>query len=210
MESILHLPRWDVSNVQARLGQLQQRLELLQRRLDTATAGERRLISPLNFFAAAAVIGVAAIVATVYTPAYVVTQNGVVLGTVSDPQVFEDVVDRVEDRASEILGYEYTLDGEVTYDFALTEPENITPTAQFTTACAPIPVSAHTWQSCSCYGTSVGTKGMVKAGEAMALAGLSLFTDKKDVIEKAKEELKADLDGATYTPIPDDMMPYYD
>lgn len=133
MESILHLPRWDGSNVQARLGQLQQRLELLQRRLDTATAGERRLISPLNFFAAAAVIGVAAIVATVYTPAYVVTQNGVVLGTVSDPQVFEDVVDRVEDRASEILGYEYTLDGEVTYDFALTEPENITPTAQFET-----------------------------------------------------------------------------
>ena len=86
----------------------------------------------------------------------------------------------------------------------------ITPTAQFTTACAPIPVSAHTWQSCSCYGTSVGTKGMIRAGEAMALTGYDLFTDKKDVIEKAKEELKADLDGATYTPIPDDMMPYYD
>ena len=45
----------------------------------------------------------------------------------------DSVVDRVEDRASEILGYEYTLDGEVTYDFALTEPENITPTAQFET-----------------------------------------------------------------------------
>ena len=28
--------------------------------------------------------------------------------------------------------------------------------------------------------------------------------------ESVKEELKADLDGATYTPIPDDMMPYYD
>ena len=86
----------------------------------------------------------------------------------------------------------------------------ITPTAQFTTACAPLPVSAHTWQSCSCYGTSIGTKGMVRGGEAMALAGYDLFTDKKDVIEKAKEELKADLDGATYTPSPDDMMPYYD
>ena len=45
---------------------------------------------------------------------------------------------------------------------------------------------------------------------AMALAGLALFTDKKDVIEKAKEELKADLAGKSYTPIPDDMMPYYD
>ena len=51
---------------------------------------------------------------------------------------------------------------------------------------------------------------MIRAGEAMALTGYDLFTDKKDVIEKAKEELKADLDGATYTPIPDDMMPYYD
>lgn len=133
MESILHLPRWEGSTVQARLGQLQQRLELLQRRLDTATAGERRLISPLNFFAAAAVIGVAAIVATVYTPAYVVTQNGVVLGTVSDPQVFEDVVDRVEARASQILGYEYTLEGETSYDFALTEPENLTTSAYLET-----------------------------------------------------------------------------
>lgn len=133
MESILHLPRWDSSAVQTRLGQLRQQLELLQHRLDTATAGERRLISPLNFFAAAAVIGVAAIVATVYTPAYVVEQNGIVLGTVSDPQVFEQAVDRVEARASDILGYDYTLDAETTYDFALTEPENITPTAQFET-----------------------------------------------------------------------------
>ena len=87
----------------------------------------------------------------------------------------------------------------------------ITPTAQFTTACAPIPVSAHTWQSCSwSWYFGLVPKGMVRAGEAMALTGYDLFTDKKDVIEKAKEELKADLDGATYTPIPDDMMPYYD
>ena len=136
MESILHLPRWDGTGVQARLGQLRQRLELLQRRLDVATAGERRLVSPLNFFAAAAVIGVAAIVATVYTPAYVVEQNGIVLGTVSDPQVFEDAVDRVEARASEILGYDYTLDSDFTYEFALTEPENITPrTAPCWTGC---------------------------------------------------------------------------
>ena len=133
MESILRLPRLDGSAVQTRLGQLRQRLELLQRRLDTATAGGQRLISPLNFFAAAAVISVAAIVATVYTPAYVVEQNGIVLGTVSNPQVFEDMVDRVEDRATEILGYDYTLDSGFTYEFALTEPENITPTAQFET-----------------------------------------------------------------------------
>ena len=139
MESILHLPRWDGAGMRARLEQfqqrlqLQQRLELMQHRLDAATAGEQRLISPLNFFAAAAVIGVAAIVATVYTPAYVVEMDGIVLGTVSDPQVFEQAVDRVEARASEILGYEYTMEGDLNYEFALTEPENITPTAQFET-----------------------------------------------------------------------------
>ncbi len=139
MESILHLPRWDGAGMRAKLGQfqqrlqLQQRLELMQHRLDAATAGEQRLISPLNFFAAAAVIGVAAIVATVYTPAYVVEMDGIVLGTVSDPQVFEQAVDRVEARASEILGYEYTMEGDLNYEFALTEPENITPTAQFET-----------------------------------------------------------------------------
>ncbi|WP_297214129.1 G5 domain-containing protein, partial [uncultured Flavonifractor sp.] len=133
MESILHLPRWDGAGVQARLGQLRQGLELLQRRLDTATAGERRLISPLHFFAAAAVIGVTAIVTTVYTPAYVVAQDGVVLGMVSQPQVFEDTVDRVETRAAQILGHDYTLDSSFTYEFALTEPENLTPTTQFET-----------------------------------------------------------------------------
>ena len=90
-------------------------------------------LHPICFILSAAVIGVAAIVATVYTPAYVVEQNGIVLGTVSDPQVFEDAVDRVETRASQILGYDYTLDSDFTYEFALTEPENITPTPQFET-----------------------------------------------------------------------------
>ena len=115
------------------------------------------------------------------------------------PEVAEKYKDQilVEDifpyHASDMISSGSTDVGDVSY---------ITPTAQFTTACAPIPVSAHTWQSCSCYGTSVGTKGMIRAGEAMALTGYDLFTDKKDVIEKAKEELKADLDGATYTPTP--------
>lgn len=140
MDQILHLPRPDLAGLQGKLERFQPyvdrvrtKTKQMQRWLDTATAGERRLISPLNFFAAAAVIGLAAIVSTVYTPAYVVSQNGVVLGTVSDPQVFEDVIDRVEARATEILGYEYTLEGTPSYDFALTEPDNVTPAAQFET-----------------------------------------------------------------------------
>ena len=140
MEQILHLPRPDLAALRAKLDRFQPyadrvrtRSKQVQRWLDAATAGERRLISPLNFFAAAAVIGLVAIVTTVYTPAYVVSQDGVVLGTVSDPQVFEDAVDRVEARATEILGYDYTLESEPSYDFALAEPDNITPVAQFET-----------------------------------------------------------------------------
>lgn len=100
---------------------LRQAGKTLQHRLDEATAGGRRLISPLNFFAAAAVIGVAAVVGTVYTPSYAVSMNGVPLGTVRAPEVFEEVVGRVETRASRILGYDYVFGGEASYEFALSE-----------------------------------------------------------------------------------------
>ena len=140
MDQILHLPRPDLAGLRTRLDRFQPYADRvrtkrtqLQHWLDAATAGERRLISPLNFFAAAAVIGLVAIVTTVYTPAYVVSQDGVVLGMVSDPQVFEETVDRVEARATDILGYDYTLKSTASYDFALTEPENITPAVQFET-----------------------------------------------------------------------------
>lgn len=56
-----------------------------QHKLDEATAGGKRLFTPLNFLAVAAVVGVATVVATVYTPSYVVSVDGVPLGTVSDP-----------------------------------------------------------------------------------------------------------------------------
>ena len=110
-----------------------EKLERAQHRLDAATAGGRHLISPLNFFAAAAVIGLVAVVTSVYTPSYVVTMDGVPLGTVTSPKSFEQVVDRVEARATSILGHDYTLDGTVEYSFALSERDSITPAADFET-----------------------------------------------------------------------------
>ena len=100
MESILHLPQWDGAGVRAKLEQfrqryrlqekmelVQQRMERIQHKLDAATAGERRLINPLHFFAVASVLGVAAVVAAGCTPAYGVGGSGVVLGPVAHPQV---------------------------------------------------------------------------------------------------------------------------
>lgn len=98
---------------------------------DSMAAAGRPLLDPVPFLAAAAVIGVSAIVAVVYTPSYVVSVNGTDIGTVKKQAVFENVINRVEIRASNILGYEYELDSEISYDFALTRRDDLTPVAAF-------------------------------------------------------------------------------
>lgn len=112
---------------------LRARLAPLRHKLDAATAGGRRVVNPLHLLAAAAVLGVAAVVGTVYTPSYVVSLDGVPLGTVTAPAEFEAVVNRVESRATGILGYDYDIAGEISYAPALTERDSITPIADFET-----------------------------------------------------------------------------
>ena len=112
---------------------LRARLAPLRHKLDAATAGGRRVVNPLHLLAAAAVLGVAAVVGTVYTPSYVVSLDGVPLGTVTAPAEFEAVVNRVESRATGILGYDYDIEGEISYAPALTERDSITPIADFET-----------------------------------------------------------------------------
>lgn len=115
------------------LAPLQAGAERLQRRWDAATVGGRQVINPLNFLAVAAVVGVTAVVGTVYTPSYMVTLDGLPLGTVQNQQVFEQVIERVENRATKILGHDYALPGTVDYHFALSERGELTPTAEFET-----------------------------------------------------------------------------
>ena len=57
-------------------------------RVHSATAGKPKL-GPLSFLALSLVIGLASVVGVVYTPAYVVSVDGVDLGLVKEPQVFE-------------------------------------------------------------------------------------------------------------------------
>ena len=130
MDEILHIPQErETESLTARLRAKAQTAgdairvgaKRFQHWADAATAGGRRIISPFHFLAVAAVVGVAAVVTSVYTPAYVVEMNGVALGTVTSPQVFEDAVDRVEARATQILGYDYTLEeSAVSYSTGLT------------------------------------------------------------------------------------------
>ena len=104
----------------------------LLHRADAAVAG-RKAVGPLAFLLIAGVIGVALVVGTVYTPSYVVSVDGVTLGVVSEPEVFEGAMERVEERASDILGYDYTLDSAVAYDFALTEKDKLSNVGDFET-----------------------------------------------------------------------------
>ena len=96
----------------------------------SAVAGKPKL-SPLPFLALSAVIGVAAVVGTVYTPSYVVTVDGADLGLVRSQSVFEQAMERVESRASEILGYDYQLAHTVSYAPALSGSGDLTPVADF-------------------------------------------------------------------------------
>lgn len=101
-------------------------------RLDSTAVGGK-LWGPAAFLAAAGFLGVALVVGTVYIPSYVVTVDGVDLGTVREPEVFERAMDRVEARATAILGYDYELDSQVDYEFALIEKDTLSSVSGFET-----------------------------------------------------------------------------
>lgn len=98
----------------------------------SAAAGKPRM-ARLPFLALSAVLGVAVVTTLMYTPAYVVHVDGVEVGLVRDPAVFEQAAARVEARTSQILGQEYHLDHTVEYTFALTQQEDLSPVADFET-----------------------------------------------------------------------------
>ena len=90
-------------------------------------------ISPLVYLAVATAVGVGAVVSAVYSPSYVVNVDGVDIGVVSDPAVYEQAVSHVETRAARILGYDYSLENEVTFARALTEKDGFSTMGQLET-----------------------------------------------------------------------------
>lgn len=148
MDEILHLPRenekasprlplrarlaeWNGQAERAVEGWRQKHARTLAR-LDGVLNG-RRLLGPLPFLAIMSVVGVAAVVGTVYTSSYVVSVDGVELGVVKEPAVFERVVEQVEARATSILGYDYEMEGEVAYEPALSERDQFSSIGAFET-----------------------------------------------------------------------------
>lgn len=143
MDEILHQPFSGAAAAQPELPRYRQRTALevqaerffqehagLIRRVDKLRAKLERF-NPMSFLALATIVGVTAVVGTVYTPCYQVAMDGVPLGVVATQEEFQAAVTRVEERASDILGYPYTMDGEVTYELALAKKEAVPSAASY-------------------------------------------------------------------------------
>ncbi len=85
------------------------------------------------FLAAALLVGAVSTFATVYTTGYAVVVDGQELGIVADTAQVEAMEGRVEDRVSEILGREYSIDSHVSLERRLTEKHKLSDLAGFET-----------------------------------------------------------------------------
>jgi len=87
---------------------------------------ERRSpLDPVIFLTAALSIGSVVLLGSLYTSGYAVTVDGVSMGQVATREEVEAAVDRVEKRASGILGYDYVLEQDVEFDFNLVRKDEL-------------------------------------------------------------------------------------
>ena len=83
----------------------------------------------------------------------------------------------------------------------------ITPTGQIMTTCWPLGTPGHSWQTVVASGSSIGTKGMLFAAKAMALAGHELMTQ-PELRAKARAEFISAKAGHDYvSPLPEGTLP---
>ena len=108
---------------------LEERGMILGRRVRHVThnifAGHR-LSAPVSFLAVSAALGLALTVTTLYTPSYAVFVDGEKVGVVANQAEVENVVEMVEQQGSSLLGYDYTVDNDISYEFALTLRSDLT------------------------------------------------------------------------------------
>ena len=93
----------------------------------------RNSAHPAIFMTATLSLAAAAVLGTLFLPCQEVTVDGVSLGLVTSLQAVEQAIDRVEARASRILGYEYTLAHEVDYTFHMALKGDQIPVSQVET-----------------------------------------------------------------------------
>ena len=94
-------------------------LRRLAHLLHGATA-ENRVVGPASFLLVAATLGTALTLTTLYSTSYAVTVDGDPVGVVADQSVVDQAIQTVEATGSALLGYDYQVEGDVDYQFALT------------------------------------------------------------------------------------------
>ena len=80
----------------------------------------RRAVGPASFLTACAALGVALTLTTLYAPSYAVLVDGEQVGVVADQGVVASAIQEVEQEGTTLLGYDYQVEGDVGYQFALT------------------------------------------------------------------------------------------
>ncbi len=77
-----------------------------------------------------------------------------------------------------------------------------TPTAQLYIACFTAGAPGHSWQNVSAGKSSIGHKGLLRAGKIIAMTAIDLF-ENPDALSSAKDELSNKTKGVFVSPIPD-------
>ena len=85
-----------------------------------------RLSAPVSFLAVSAALGLALTVTTLYTPSYAVFVDGEQVGVVADQSEVDAAVAAVEEEGTTLLGYDYSVDSDISYEFALTLRSDLT------------------------------------------------------------------------------------
>ena len=86
----------------------------------------RRAVGPVSFLSACAALGVALTLTTLYTPSYAVLVDGEQVGVVADQDLVDLAIREVEAEGTSLLGYDYQVEGDVGYQFALSLRSDLT------------------------------------------------------------------------------------
>ena len=83
-------------------------------------------VGPASFLGISAALGAALTLTTLYTTSYAVTLDGDPVGVVADQSVVDQAIREVEQEGTSLLGYDYQVEGDLDYKFALTLKTDLT------------------------------------------------------------------------------------
>lgn len=77
-------------------------------------------VGPVSFLLVAGALGAALTLTTLYSTSFAVVVDGQEVGVVADQSVVDHAIHTVETRGSQLLGYDYQVEGNIDYSFTLT------------------------------------------------------------------------------------------